>query len=73
MAKGLFDDVEIQISCAECGQEHPKTVGWIRHNREIACGCGVTIHIDADKALAAFDETDKTIDDALGKFGKIKF
>ena len=37
------DSTKIEIPC-KCGRNTKKTIGWIKQNDELVCGCGV--HID---------------------------
>ena len=49
----LSDQQVIAIACPHCGQEHGKTIGWLKANDAIPCACGRTIVLDpADFALA---------------------
>jgi hypothetical protein len=37
------DSTKVEIPC-KCGRNTQKTIGWIKQNDELVCGCGV--HID---------------------------
>jgi len=73
MAKGIFDDGILEFTCANCGKEHPKTIGWIKANDHFTCECGARTDIERDQALEAFGRVDQAMErlmDAFGKFGK---
>lgn len=62
MSKGLFDDHKINITCANCGQKHPKAIAWIKAHRELACSCGTRIKIEADQFVSGLRQADKSFD-----------
>ena len=42
-----FDDVEINPACPKCGQDHRKTVRWLREEGSFDCFmCGTRISIE---------------------------
>jgi len=64
---GLFDDHEIIVLCPQCGQEHSKTVRWLRDQMNLPCdGCGSDIHLDDSKFRRALNNIDKAVEE----FGK---
>ena len=38
------DSTKIEIPCT-CGRNTKKTIGWIKQNDELVCGCGVHINL----------------------------
>lgn len=59
----LFDDVEIEIPCPDCGTLTHKTIGWIKSIGKYAClGCGRGIVLDPSDLIDSLKE----VDDAIG-------
>lgn len=49
---GLFERATIGIPCPQCGTKTPKTVAWMKANKEYTCSCGRVIHLEADEFLS---------------------
>ena len=63
MAKGMFDDSKINLTCGDCGKKHPKTVAWIKTHREFTCSCGTRTKIEAGQFVAGLKQADKARDE----------
>ena len=58
---GTFDDQTVTIPCSKCGNQHQKTIGWIKANEEFTCPCGVLIHLDRSDLLQKLEEAERLI------------
>ena len=70
---GFLDNQVIDFPCPKCGRKHPKTVGWLKANRQLVCSCGANITIDNSDFVAGVAGVDKAMDDLkrqLKNFGK---
>lgn len=45
----LLDSAAIDVPCPQCGKKHKKTVGWLKTNKRIACGCGGNVTVDPSR------------------------
>lgn len=57
----LLDKKVIDLPCPNCGRKHPKEIGWIKANRELACDCGGRIRLDADKFVREIREVEEAL------------
>lgn len=73
MARGIFDDKKITITCPGCGKAFDESIGRLKTNPDLTCpGCGKVVHVEGN-AGAAIQKVDKAVADlrkTLGKFGK---
>lgn len=72
MAKGVFDERELPVTCPGCGHKHVKTVRWLRDHQEITCaGCGKRIEIDNAQMREGFDKVDGAMDRLRKSFSRL--
>ena len=45
----ILDGFEIEIPCPKCGRKTKKSIGWIKTNRQLSCGCGTVINLKTDQ------------------------
>jgi len=63
MPETIFDDHEVTLTCPECGQEIPQTIGQLKTNPNLECpGCGRAIKVDADQMNRELDNVQREID-----------
>lgn len=66
MAKGIFDDAKVTVTCPGCGHETEKTISWLKANDKMVCeGCGNPVSIENNEALR---ESLKGVDKSLAEF-----
>lgn len=74
MAKRHFESARLTIRCPRCGQEHRKSIAWLRNNTDMPCaGCGQIIALESEELRAGIDEADQALADFrrnLSRFNK---
>ena len=53
-----LDNKSISFPCPKCGQKHEKTIGWLKANAELTCGCGVNIGLKTDELIKAVEQVE---------------
>lgn len=67
----FFDSQSIEIPCPKCGAKHPKTIGWIKANDKIVCGCGATLDLEKSQFVGELGKVEDELN-ALPKNITIK-
>lgn len=57
----IFDNETIELDC-ECGRKIKKTIGRLKHHKNITCTCGARLLIDTKKITAAQRDIEKSLD-----------
>ena len=66
MPRQLFDAVEVDIPCPNCGHEAKHTVGWLRIHKNVHCSyCGRRSDIDMGDIIQALEALDHAWDNLL--------
>lgn len=58
---GFFDGRSIDVPCPGCGRKHAKTIGWIKSNDVIPCGCGANIQLDKSQFVSEMRKAEAAI------------
>ena len=62
MPKPLFDDTAVDIVCGDCGEQHRKTIRWLRDYTNLTCeGCGSEIALQNELLRGNIDELDRVM------------
>jgi hypothetical protein len=61
-----FDAQVIGIACPHCGEQHARTIAWLKENDAIPCSCGRTIELDPNDFAAALQEIEEQLRRAGG-------
>jgi hypothetical protein len=70
---GVFDNHELSIPCATCGESSKKSIGWIKTHNELVCPCGQVIGLKSEQLLGELKKAEKALADfsaKLKRFGK---
>ena len=68
MSRQLFDAVEVDIPCPNCGHEAKHRVGWLRMHKNVHCAyCGRRSEIDMEEAIQALEALDHAWDNLLDR------
>ena len=71
MSRRLFDAVEVDVPCPNCGDQAKHTVGWLRMHKNVHCPhCGRRSEIDLEKAEQALKEAEEAWDNLLDRLGE---
>jgi hypothetical protein len=60
-----FDTQIIGIACPHCGEQHARTIAWLKEHHTIPCNCGQAIELDPNDFASALQE----IEDQLRRAG----
>ena len=56
MSRRLFDAVEVDVPCPNCGDESKHSVGWMRMHKSVYCPrCGRRSEIDLEESDQALE------------------
>ena len=62
MPKPLFDNTAVDIVCGDCGEQHRKTIRWLRDYTNLTCeGCGSEIALQNELLRGNIDELDRVM------------
>jgi sarcosine oxidase delta subunit len=71
MSRRLFDAVEVNVPCPNCGDPAKHTVEWLRMHKNVHCPhCGRRSEIDLEKAEQALKEAEEAWDNLLDRLGE---
>jgi hypothetical protein len=55
---------ELTVECEHCGARTPKTIGWIRLHRDMACpGCTAVIVLNTSRMMATMRSVERRLGD----------
>ena len=68
MSRQLFDVVEVDIPCPNCGHEAKHSVGWLRIHKRVHCArCGRRSDIEMEEVNQALEALDRAWDNLLDR------
>lgn len=56
-----LDNQEVEVPCENCKKKHKKTIGWIKRNSKVSCGCGAEINLKADQFRREIAKIEKSL------------
>jgi hypothetical protein len=61
---GIVSAYELTIGCDKCGAQTPKTIGWIRLQRDMKCPeCGAVIVLNTSRITATIRSVERRLGD----------
>lgn len=59
------------VPCSHCGQEHTKTLGWLKTQPNFTCSCGTGITIDVHQFTQVAVDAQKSLDSITAQIRKL--
>jgi transcription initiation factor IIE alpha subunit len=60
----IVSQYELSIACPKCGAQTPKTIGWIRLQRDMKCPqCGAVIVLNTSRITSTIRSVERRLGD----------